>query len=371
MTAPANKFGRWVREIVVSPTPSTVFYGTPALVKCGNGDLLASFDEFGSAGHTDGTDLDRSWLTRSTDGGDTWSTATATDGVFWSSFLPDKGDGNLYRLGTNRRYGSLVIVKSDDNGATWGSIATLRAEVASTSYYHRGPCPCLIHDGFLYVAAEVDNEKNYPIDSYFVGRVPTTSDWTDAGEWEWTATTASGGSEYWSGQWRCSEGNIVLDGSDLKGIWRLDHTSMGERSYFAEVIIDPDTFTLGTMTVRQANGGHTKFELHTDPDGEGHWFIHNPMPDGKFLDGDDYRTQLWLSHVSDLSEIDGTRDFLGLPLFERPDSEQLTQGFQYPCMIFDGADILGLVRVAWNGASSYHDSNRIQFFRVPNYRSLK
>ncbi len=43
-------------------------------------------------------------------------------------------------------------------------------------------------------------------------------------------------------------------------------------------------------------------------------------------------------------------------------------GFQYPDWIFDGDDILLLVRVAFGRSFNYHDANYQCFFRIENYR---
>jgi len=43
-------------------------------------------------------------------------------------------------------------------------------------------------------------------------------------------------------------------------------------------------------------------------------------------------------------------------------------GFQYPDWQFDGEDMICLVRVAYDGAHSFHDSNRITFHRIENFR---
>jgi len=46
----------------------------------------------------------------------------------------------------------------------------------------------------------------------------------------------------------------------------------------------------------------------------------------------------------------------------------LNTGFQYPDWQFDGDDIIALVRTAYNGARNFHDSNRITFYRITEFR---
>jgi hypothetical protein len=45
-------------------------------------------------------------------------------------------------------------------------------------------------------------------------------------------------------------------------------------------------------------------------------------------------------------------------------------GFQYVDWQFDGPDLIYLVRTAYGGAHSHHDSNRITFHRLPGFRRL-
>ena len=45
-------------------------------------------------------------------------------------------------------------------------------------------------------------------------------------------------------------------------------------------------------------------------------------------------------------------------------------GLQYPDFIFDGDDILTVVRTSFNGAKNEHDSNYVLFVRIENFRNL-
>lgn len=50
-------------------------------------------------------------------------------------------------------------------------------------------------------------------------------------------------------------------------------------------------------------------------------------------------------------------------------SIELTR-FQYPDWQFDREDIICLVHTAYDGAHNFHDSNRITFHRIENFRRL-
>ena len=53
-----------------------------------------------------------------------------------------------------------------------------------------------------------------------------------------------------------------------------------------------------------------------------------------------------------------------------PEQSKLFTGFQYVDWLFDGPDIIYLVRAAYRGAHNYHDSNRILFRRMTDYQQF-
>jgi hypothetical protein len=53
-----------------------------------------------------------------------------------------------------------------------------------------------------------------------------------------------------------------------------------------------------------------------------------------------------------------------------PEKSRMLTGFQYPDWQFDGEDIIFLVRTAYRGAHTFHDSNRITYHVLKNFRQL-
>jgi hypothetical protein len=53
-----------------------------------------------------------------------------------------------------------------------------------------------------------------------------------------------------------------------------------------------------------------------------------------------------------------------------PEQSAYLTGFQYPDWQFDGEDIIYLVRTAYRGAHTFHDSNRITYHVLKDFRSL-
>ena len=53
-----------------------------------------------------------------------------------------------------------------------------------------------------------------------------------------------------------------------------------------------------------------------------------------------------------------------------PEESAAVTGFQYAGWQFAGANIPYVLRTAYDGAHNYHDSNRITFHRVKDFRNL-
>ena len=79
------------------------------------------------------------------------------------------------------------------------------------------------------------------------------------------------------------------------------------------------------------------------------------------------RNILTLSVSDDLIHWEIRRDILNYAdnCFAEDESQV---GFQYPSFIFDGEDLLAVVRTAVNGARNFHDANYLTFHRIRNYR---
>ena len=47
------------------------------------------------------------------------------------------------------------------------------------------------------------------------------------------------------------------------------------------------------------------------------------------------------------------------------------RAFQYVDWLFDGRDIIAVVRLAWDGAATAHDSNYMTFHRFKDFRDMR
>jgi hypothetical protein len=112
-------------------------------------------------------------------------------------------------------------------------------------------------------------------------------------------------------------------------------------------------------------GGMTKFTIRRDP--SSHWYLTLCNPNTAPAKSAYQRNVLALYASQDLRAWQPCTTLLtddtGLP---EDESRRLT-GFQYVDWQFDGPDIVYLVRTAYAGAHSFHDSNRITAHRLDNY----
>jgi len=365
--------------------PKTRTYlGSPSLLCLPDGSLLATHDYFGPGcplNHEGEEHLTSVY--RSEDGGATWQNITHIAGAFWSTLFLHAG--NVYLIGTSAQYGSVVIRRSMDGGFTWTHPASresgkllLGGPGRVPPNFHCAPVPVVEHQGRLYRAFENfhpttgNNQWSAPDFLSFVLSCPVDADLLDARAWTisnalrfdpawlppaWSEMTAPG--------WL--EGNIVVDPDGrVVNILRIHsdplwdkaallHVSDGGR----EVWFDPADGWLDFP------GGKSKFSLRFDHETGYYLTLSNANPDPARPSN---RSVLSWHASKDL------RTWHNLGVLLQDDGSvpnELVQqqvGFQYVDWQIDGDDILYLARTAYDGAHNYHDSNRITFHRLDNFR---
>jgi hypothetical protein len=332
-----------------SPTPATVYLGSPDIIKLASGDLLLSYDEFGPGAHTDGVDLDRSHIRKSTDGGATWADVVTTDGMFFPSFL--RGVDGLYRIGVSRRRGAAVISQSVDNGATWGTPVV----IDNTYNYSQAPQPSIVRDGILYFSYVTDSNGSFPWDGIVIMSCPVDELMTSA-SWTVGAIYAKPASVY-----GVNEPCLFLDESgDLKVWVRVDSTNQKCEILDLDVGVD---LTLTLSQRRSFDGGNVKFQVIKDDVSGDYFCARNSLP---ISDGIDRRTLLALDRSSNL----GYWRRVAI-LAKDAEADYADAGHQYPTILIDGDDILCLIRTGVKGiADDYHNSDRIEFCRIQDFRQL-
>jgi hypothetical protein len=126
------------------------------------------------------------------------------------------------------------------------------------------------------------------------------------------------------------------------------------------------TFDPATGFIDLPGGGH-KFTIRRDPLTGVYLTLSNNNTDPAFPR---QRNVLSLFASTDLRHWHHIRTLLEDDSdLSYADSMRLT-GFQYVDWQFDGDDLICLVRTAYGGAHTYHDSNRITFYRLAGFRHL-
>src|SRR5262249_53079769 len=115
-------------------------------------------------------------------------------------------------------------------------------------------------------------------------------------------------------------------------------------------------------------GGAKKFTIRWDPQSKRYWALSNFVPEKHRSDRPArVRNTLALVSSPDVKTWEVRATILYVP-------EMVKHGFQYADWLFDGDDLIALVRTAHDdgvgGARSFHDANCLTFHRIPDFRKL-
>lgn len=368
-------------EVKFQPERARTYLGSPSIVRLADGALLASHDYFGLPNCPKNHEAEESLTSiyRSQDDGASWLNVTHIMNCYWSSLFLHCGA--LYIFGVSQQYGSIVIRRSDDGGFTWthpadaGSGLLFRGGVyRDAPNYHCAPVPVLEHDGRLYKAFEdADPPVHGPSFHTCVVSAPVDADLLDASNW--TMSNKIPFNPAWApAAWDPPErpcwleGNVVCapDGQ-LWNILRLNASPMVNRAVMVKIEDEGKTISFDPRTgFIDFPGGGTKFTIRYDAQTGCYLALVNNVTNPAWSR---QRNILSLSASRDLRNWRLVKtlmtDHSGL---SAQDSMRLT-GFQYVDWQFDGDDIIYLVRTAYRGAIRYHDSNRIIFRKLVDFRS--
>ncbi|MBZ0302390.1 MAG: glycoside hydrolase [Anaerolineae bacterium] len=367
-------------EVKYQPERTRTFLGSPSIVRLPDGVLLATHDYFGPGcprNHEGEESLTSVY--RSEDDGATWQNATHIMNCYWSTLFLH--GGSVYILGTSQQYGSILIRRSDDGGFTWTHPADEQTGILfrggfyhDPPNYHCAPVPVVFHNGRIWKAFEDLNPAQWG--RYFhacVISAPDDSDLLDAANWTMSnklvfdpAWIPEDWGELDNPGWL--EGNVVVtpDG-ELYDLLRFNSNPLVDKAAIVKLSADGTQLSFDPADFIDFPGGITKFSIRRDP-----------------------LTGLYLSLVNEYTQsiTPRQRNILTLAVSENlrdwrlvkrlmeddtglspEDSVRLT-GFQYVDWQFDGDDLIYLVRTAYRGAIRYHDSNRIIYRVLRNFRSL-
>lgn len=151
-----------------SPDPQRVFAYSPGIVRLDSGRLVATIDLGGpGAANLPGTKYCRgemgwSWQGRvyiSDDGGKTWT--HRADFPFMHA-RPFAAGNSLYVLG---QAGDLMIIRSDDYGASWSAPVRL----TEGQFWHQAPCNVHYANGCVYLVME--RRTRFEVCGWYVGEL--------------------------------------------------------------------------------------------------------------------------------------------------------------------------------------------------------
>ena len=362
--------------------PKTKTYlGSPSIIRLIDGTMLSTHDYFGPGcpkNHENEEHLTSVY--RSTDDGATWSNLTHVANAYWSTLFTHQGD--VYLIGTSQQYGSIVIRRSSDGGYTWSHPSDDRSGLLfqggpfhQPPNYHCAPVPILEKDGRLYRAFEDCTPCLWGTGfQSLIISADSSADLLQASSWKMSNKLPFDSSHVPSKWGKLEkpgwlEGNLVeTKGGEVWNILRFNSTPIWDKAAVIQVHDGGQKITF------QPNdgfidfpGGITKFTIRFDSVSELYLTLSNNNPN---TENPSRRSVLSLHASENLTDwqhkMTLLQDDSGLPYNQ---SIELT-GFQYPDWQFDGEDIICLVRTAYDGAHNFHDSNRITFHRIENFRRL-
>lgn len=338
------------------------YIGSPSICRSQDGALVASHDFFPG-----GQNLTHVY--RSEDEGQTWQFTSAVTPCFWGSLF--EHGGQLYLLATATEYGALVLHESRDGGRTWrGPVQLLPGGSHEAGGPHKAPMPVLCAEGRIWCGVEFGSWRTK---MHCPGAVSAAvdSDLMDPSSWQCTGFLPYDPERVREVQGMpvggTIEGNLLQtpDGRlvDLLRFQTNECTPRYGKAY--QVVLDPqhpDALPQFDRTV-DFPGNLSKFFIRRSPLDGRYYALSNRVT----TDALSQRNLLTLSVSDDLIHWTVCRDILNYADNCFGETENQV-GFQYPSFIFDGDDLLAVVRTAINGAHNFHDANYMTFHRIRHYR---
>ena len=400
----------WISEVRYQDSKTQAYVSSPSILRLADGAILATHDFFGPGAplSLDGEEF-LTAVYRSEDDGLTWKSINYLSHVLWGTLFEHRG--SVYLLANAAHDGHIIIRKSDDGGYTWttpvnsvSGLLFLAGPKRLSPNYCGAPVPVLKAHGRIWRAFE-DNDQSpeYPESKHGAGfkalviSADENANLLDAANWRMSeklkfdqADTPEGWGAYPGEGMGWLEGNVV-EGPDgqLWDILRVNSHPVLNKAAMVKISDDGRRVDFDPKTgFIDLPGGISKFTIRRDPETGVYWLISNEMQNGERIrelettrlttpiDADMeegtkpyYRNKLSLFSSADLRHW--TKRESLMEYFEpHPAEAVLSTGFQYVDWQFDKDSIIYLVRVGFDGAHSFHDSNRITFGRVKNFRAL-
>jgi hypothetical protein len=349
------------------PAETKRYIGSPSIAVLSNGTYVASHDVFGK-----GNKGNMTFLFSSEDKGASWKPLAELTNQWWSTLFVH--GTNLYIMGTTKGYGSTVIRRSSDGGKSWTEPTDKNSGLLlADGKYHCAPVPVVFHNGRLWRAMEdaMGPGKWGSHFRAFMMSAPVDADLLKAASW--TSSNRLGRDTNWlNGKFNgWLEGNAVVTPSgEVVDMLRVSIPHYPEYAAMIHISTDGTKATFNPKTdFIEFPGGSKKFTIRFDPQTKRYWSLVNDMPkEFRSEIPDKTRNTLSLASSKDLKDWKVHKT-----LMHHPDTK--THGFQYVDWLFDGDDIISVIRTSFDddssGAHNYHDANYLTFYRVNDFRSTK
>ena len=307
-------------------------------------------------------------LFKSADNGVTWNYLTDLFPFYWGSLFVHHN--KLYVLGLTTEYGDLQIACSENGGEDWSSPVTLfrgsnfRCQMGGM---HRAPMTVINYNGRLWTSAEYgswamgghlpmvlsikENDDLLIPENWCMSEpLKFEGDWLAesrrrSGASVLDITIDSDGNILGEKRGDSIEGNIVV-GKD-GNIYNIMRYFPNEALYLKVDEKDPEK-KLKFDGILPFDMGHSKFQISQHESGI-YYAVGNRLPKRNIVSlykSDDLKNWVFVKDILDYKDYDLTK-----------------VGFQYPYFIFDGDEILLLLRTAFNNADTFHNTNYTIFIR--------
>ena len=396
-----------------SPSPTNVFCYTPGLARLDSGRLVATMD-FGGPGWK--KDAPRGRILTSDDHGHTWTNRACFPFEHARPFAAGK---SLYVLG---QAGDLMVVRSDDAGATWGAPVKLTEK----QHWHQSACNVWYANGYVYLVMErrmAEKIKSWPVGELapvlMRGKLDADltrrENWTFASELSFHETIPNIEADpaidffgvpfypaaYPNGSTPAPKRNSAPVGwletnvvqlsdpdhiwFDPKGktfhLWARAHT--GGTGYAAVAkVVENDDGSMTTMLEKVPSGknalflpcpgGQMRFHVLYDAQTKLYWLLSSQatdsmtradrLPENRFNLPNNERHRLQLHFSKNM--VDWC--FAGLVA----EGATPLESRHYASMVFDGDNLCVLSRSGDSRAKSAHDGDLITFHTVRDFRNL-
>ena len=387
-------------EVAYHDEPSRIYLGSPSIVRLSSGRLVASHDFFGpgSAGQPRNASV-----YVSNDNGDTWSFISFIKHTYWTTLAVY--NEMIYAIGTDSDSNANIrIHRSSDQGASWSYNETDEGVILFHGSFATGATPIVIANQVMYRAVEAwPAPSRWPQD--FQAAIiscdlskPNRSVDDDPimTPVNWRITPPLAFNHSWIPKSLSNmtapgylEGNAVVAAGPSSNEPRILNIIRFNSIPFSNLAIilelNQTSNTLSFVSIINFPGGMTKFSIRYDPVTNAYFALVNPVVEKS---DPSQRNVLSLSYSKDLINWTILMDRLLYDDtgFTAGDSLLYT-GFHYVDWQFDdltsdrkasciewncdgGPDIVYLIRTSYRGANSYHNSNRITYKALSNYRVL-